>query len=104
MSEDVVVGITNLIPPTSFAKKPPHLIILGDITGKRPVLFISLDKPDFINGMTTVKGIFTDEKTEDVLKDYSKIIAGTLQKLLVEVMIPQHRVQLIQNLVFNAVK
>jgi hypothetical protein len=101
MSEDVVVGITNLIHPTSsFAKKPPHLIVLDG--GKKPSLFISLDKPDFINGMTTVKGIFTDEKTEDVLKDYSKILAGTLQKLLVEVMIPQHRVQLIQNLVYAA--
>lgn len=88
-------------------KKPPFLITLDDgITGKTRNFqrFISLDKPESINGFVQVKGIFSDKDEEEIIKSFADILTSTSKELYLEMMFPIHRIHSIRSLVFNAVK
>lgn len=88
-------------------KKPPFLITLDDgVTGKTRNFqrFISLDKPESINGFIQVKGIFCDKDDDEIIKNFSDILTNTPKELTLEMMFPLHRIYSIRSLVFNAVK
>ncbi len=98
-------SLTGAQAPT--LKKPPFLITLDDgVTGKTRNFqrFISLDKPESINGFVQVKGIFCDKDEEEIIKTFSDILTGTPKELTLEMMFPLHRIHSIRSLVFNAVK
>lgn len=98
-------SLTGSVAPT--LKKPPFLITLDDgVSGKTRVFqrFISLDKPESVNGFVQVKGIFTDSSEEEIIKSFSDILTSTPKELILEMMFPLHRVYSIRSLVFNAVK
>jgi len=88
-------------------KKPPFLITLDDgVTGKTRNFqrFISLDKPESVNGFVQVKGIFSDKDEDEIIKSFSDILTGTPKESILEMMFPLHRIYSIRSLVFNAVK
>lgn len=88
-------------------KKPPFLITLDDgVTGKTRNFqrFISLDKPESINGFVQVKGIFCDKDEDEIIKTFADILTNTPKELTLEMMFPLHRIYSIRSLVFNAVK
>jgi len=88
-------------------KKPPFLITLDDgVTGKTRNFqrFISLDKPESVNGFVQVKGIFSDKDEDEIIKSFSDILTGTPKEFILEMMFPLHRIYSIRSLVFNAVK
>jgi hypothetical protein len=87
-------------------KKPPFLVTLEKISGKNITVerFISLDKPENMNGLVQVKGIFCDREEDEIIKGFSDILTGTPKDLILEMMFPLHRVVSIRSLVFNAVK
>ena len=88
-------------------KKPPFLITLDDgSSGKTRNFqrFISLDKPESVNGFVQVKGIFCDKDEEEIIKGFSDILTGTSKEFILEMMFPLHRIYSIRSLVFNAVK
>ncbi len=88
-------------------KKPPFLITLDDgVTGKTRNFqrFISLDKPESINGFIQVKGIFCDKDEDEIIKTFADILTSTPKELILEMMFPLHRIYSIRSLVFNAVK
>lgn len=88
-------------------KKPPFLITLDDgVTGKTRNFqrFISLDKPESINGFIQVKGIFCDKDEDEIIKTFADILTSTPKELTLEMMFPLHRIYNIRSLVFNAVK
>ena len=88
-------------------KKPPFLITLDDgVSGKTRNFqrFISLDKPESINGFIQVKGIFSDKDEDEIIKTFSDILTNTPKELTLEMMFPLHRIYNIRSLVFNAVK
>ncbi len=88
-------------------KKPPFLITLDDgIVGKtrNQQRFISLDKPESVNGFVQVKGIFCDKNEDEIIKTFSDILTNTPKELILEMMFPLHRIYSIRSLVFNAVK
>lgn len=88
-------------------KKPPFLITLEDgLSGKTRNFqrFISLDKPESINGFVQVKGIFCDKDEEEIIKTFADILTNTSKELILEMMFPLHRIHSIRSLVFNAVK
>lgn len=96
---------TSGLAPT--IKKPPYLITLENgVSGKNHLYqrFISLDKPEAINGFIQVKGIFTDCSEDEIIKAFSDILTTTPKESILEMMFPLHRVYSIRNLVFNAVK
>ncbi len=100
----------NALTQTSSAptlKKPPFLITLDDgMNGKTRNFqrFISLDKPESINGFVQVKGIFTDSTEEEIIKGFSDILTSTPKESILEMMFPLHRIYSIRSLIFNAVK
>lgn len=100
----------NALTQTSIApslKKPPFLITLDDgMNGKTRNFqrFISLDKPESINGFVQVKGIFTDSTEEEIIKGFSDILTTTPKEFILEMMFPLHRIYSIRSLIFNAVK
>jgi hypothetical protein len=88
-------------------KKPPFLITLDDgVTGKTRNFqrFISLDKPESINGFIQVKGIFCDKDEDEIIKTFADILTNSPKELTLEMMFPLHRIHSIRSLVFNAVK
>lgn len=88
-------------------KKPPFLITLDDgMTGKTRNFqrFISLDKPESVNGFVQVKGIFCDKDEDEIIKTFADILTNTPKELTLEMMFPLHRIYHIRSLVFNAVK
>lgn len=88
-------------------KKPPFLIVLDDgVSGKTRNFqrFISLDKPESINGFIQVKGIFCDKDEDEIIKTFGDILTNTPKELHLEMMFPLHRIYSIRSLVFNAVK
>ena len=98
-------SLTGAQAPT--LKKPPFLIVLDDgVSGKTRNFqrFISLDKPESINGFIQVKGIFCDKEEDEIIKTFSDILTGTSKELYLEMMFPLHRIYSIRSLVFNAVK
>ena len=98
-------SLTGSMAPT--LKKPPYLITLDDgVTGKTRIFqrFISLDKPESINGFIQVKGIFCDKDEDEIIKTFSDILTNSPKELTLEMMFPLHRIHSIRSLVFNAVK
>ena len=98
-------SLTGSQAPT--LKKPPYLITLDDgVTGKTRNFqrFISLDKPESINGFIQVKGIFCDKDEDEIIKTFADILTTSPKELTLEMMFPLHRIHSIRSLVFNAVK
>lgn len=107
MPSDIAVGPTTILPsgaPT--LKKPPYLITLtSDNTKNRSNLkFISLDRPESMNGFIQVKGIYCDSSEEEIIKSFAELLNNSPKDLILEMMFPLHRVYCIRSLVFNAVK
>lgn len=95
---------TNAAPQL---KKPPYLITLDNgLIGKTQNYqrFISLDKPESLNGFVQVKGIFCDKSEEEIIKTFHDILTTSPKELTLEMMFPLHRIHSIRSLVFNAVK
>lgn len=89
------------------SKKPSYLITLEDTSSKKAdrfQRFISLDKPELLNGFIQVKGIFSDKSEDEIIKTFVDILTNSSKELILEMMFPMHRICSIRNLVFNAVK
>ena len=79
-------SLTGAQAPT--LKKPPFLITLDDgATGKTRNFqrFISLDKPESINGFIQVKGIFCDKDDDEIIKGFADILTNTSKELILEI-------------------
>ena len=66
--------------------------------------FISLDKPELLNGFIQVKGIYCDHSEDEIIKNFTEILATSPKELILEMLFPLHRINSIRSLVFNAVK
>lgn len=105
MPEDVVVGVSNRVLSTNpMSVKPPYLIVLGDGVGKTKTYeyFISLDRPEQLNGFLQAKGIFVTGDEQDIIKNFSALLTSTKRELILEMMFPWHRICSVRNLVFKA--
>lgn len=104
MSEkDFAVGVTAVLPTAgALAKKPPHLIYLLDSKGKLSEKFLSLDKPEFLNGFIQIKGIYTEVPDDEINKNFFDLLTNSPKELIYEMIFPWHRVAAVKNLVFKA--
>lgn len=101
--KDFAVGAVGVPSVGHQARKPCYLVVLST-TAKKTENFISLDKPDLLNGFIQAKGFYTDQSEEEVVKDFVNLVASTPKETYLDIMFPWHRVQSIRSLVFNAVK
>ena len=101
LPEAVYAG--NILAGSPVSKKPCYLVTLED-RSKKITRFITIDKPDFMEGFVAAKGFYTDLTEEIIIKKFGEIISSTSKEQQVDIMFPSSRVLSIRSLVFNAVK
>ena len=97
--KDFAIGVATLPAVGALSKKPAHLITLEGKPAKR---FISMDKPELLNGFIQVKGIYSEEKEEDIAQKFADLLTNSPKELILEVMFPWHKITSIRSLVFRA--
>lgn len=103
--KDFAIGTVAAPAVGSISKKPSYLITLENMTkAKATVRFITLDKPDLLVGFVQAKGVFSDLDEEEILSDFSTVLAGTPKENFLDMMFPVHKIVHIRSLVFNAHK
>jgi len=107
MSNDILVSVSNRVPNGGFIlSKPSYLITLEDSFGKTKTknYFITLDKPEYLNGFIQVKGLFAekDMAERDVIINFSSILTSADKELFLEMLFPWHKICSIRSLVFKA--
>jgi len=107
MSEkDFAVSISAAPSVGTVTKKPCYLVSLEEGAGKTFHVrrFISIDKPDLLNGFVQIKGIFSDLSEEEITKTFTEVLTKTPKELFLDMMFPWHKICSIRSLVFNANK
>lgn len=100
MSEkDFAIGVATLPPVGHLNKKPSYLIT---IDGKPVKRFITIDKPELLNGFVQVKGIYCEENEDEIVQKFADILTSSSKELILEVMFPWHKIASIRSLVFRA--
>lgn len=106
MPTDIAIGAANLPTGAPTLKKPVYLVVLADGSGKTAAItqFIALDRPELTQSFISVRGFYTDEEEENIVKGFADIVSKTPKETMLEMMFPVHRIRSIRSLVFNAVK
>lgn len=107
MSErDFAVGTVGIPSVGHVSKKPCYLVTLTDSTSKSKSLvnFIAIIQPDLQLGFIAVKGFFCDKSEDDIVAQFTDIVASTPKDQILDLQLPTHRVHCIRSLVFNANK
>ena len=101
---DILVGVTaGPMMSNLLAKKPSHLISLENVgKGKTISYFITLDKPELLNGFIQAKGIFSNLSEEEIIKSFSEILMDAPKDSILEILFPWHRIINVRSLVFKA--
>lgn len=106
MPNDIAVGpfSGNIPAGASVARKPAYLITIEETVGKTTVhkRFVSLDKPELLNGFIQVKGVFSDLSEDEISLKFMDLLTNSSKELFIEVMFPWHKVCSMRNLVFRA--
>jgi hypothetical protein len=107
MPNDIVINATSRVPTANpVMNKPSYLIVLEEFSGKTKSFkyFISLDKPELLNGFVQVKGVFADSSLSEneIILNYYDILTTSKKELFLEMMIPWHKISIIRSLVFKA--
>lgn len=104
MSTDIAVSTVASLPSVgSLSKKPSYLIILEDFNGKNRITkkFITVDKPEFLQGFIQVKGFFCDLEEEEINKKFLELLTFTSKELIYDILFPWHKICSIRSLVFK---
>lgn len=112
MSKDIAVGAVGVVDGgmilagalnknVSISNKPAYLVTLIKDNPKSKTKFITLDKPELLNGFIQVRGIFTNSSEEEIIKNFSSILTSTDKELFSEVWFPWHKVSSVRSLVFR---
>lgn len=103
MSNDIAIGVTGLVGQVAKATKPSYLIILEDGNAKNKIVkkFITLDKPELLQGFIQVKGFFSNSDEDEIIKSFHDILTSTSKDLILEVLIPWHKISYMRSLVFK---
>ena len=104
---DIAVEVSNRVPNGSvITTKPSYLITLENNLGKTKSLryFITLDRPELLNGFVQDKGIFVDNDVteEEIISKFSSLLTNSAKDLFLEVLLPWHKICSIRSLVFKA--
>jgi hypothetical protein len=104
--QDLVIGVTTRVPTGSqISAKPSYLIYIEeDGTGKNKKIkrFITLDRPELLNGFVQVKGFFSELSDDEIINNYPQVLTTAKKELILEVMFPWHKIHSIRSLVFKA--
>ena len=105
MSNDIAISVSNRVPMGSpIMNKPSYLITLESDTGKTKRYFITLEKPELLNGFVQAKGLFAEKGVaeEKIIVSFADILTSADKVLFLEVLLPWHKICSIRSLVFRA--
>jgi hypothetical protein len=104
MNDVIINAVSKPSTINTTINKPSYLVILKDdsIQIKKMKYFISIDKPDFLNGFISVKGIYANFSEKEIILNFNDMLTNSKKDLLLEVMFPWHRIISIRNLTFRA--
>ena len=107
MSSDIAVSVSNRVPVGSpISNKPSYLVALEENSGKSRLIkyFITLDRPEQLDGFIQVKGVFADPSLQEaeIIKTFSDILTSAKKELILELWLPWHKICSIRSLVFKA--
>ena len=107
MSNDISINVSNRIPNGSkIISKPSYLITLDQNLGKNKGIkyFITLDKPELLNGFIQAKGLFIgdDMSESDIIINFNTILTSTKKDLILEMLFPLHKICSMRSLAFKA--
>jgi hypothetical protein len=106
-NNDIAIAVSGLVSGgASISRKPPYLVLLKDGSGKTAMeeRFISLDKPELLNGFIQVKGIYCEVSESKIIATFNDILSNSPKENIVEMLFPNHRISSIRSLAFSAVK
>ena len=107
MVNDMAIMPTGFIPSATNRTKPSYLVVMeeGPILskaknagGKR---FITLDKPEQLNGFIQAKGFFTELSEDEISLKFNDLLTNAAKELILELMIPWHKISYIRSLVYK---
>ncbi len=105
MSNDIAIGNSSLLSGGApKPSKPLYLIYLTETTVNKIKIiekFISLDKPTLLQNFIEVKGMFCNLPEDEIIKNYKDILQSASKDLILEVMIPCHKISYMRSLVFK---
>ena len=107
MSNDIAISVSGLPSVGGVIRgKPSYLITLEQNSGKlkSQKFFITTEKPELLNGFVQVKGVFAEnnETEETIIVSFSDILTNAKKELILELMLPWHKIVSIRSLVFRA--
>ena len=86
-----------------FAKK--YTAYLVTYKGNKSIeKFITLEKPELLNGFIGVKGFYSTLPEKEIIETYLTLLTNCKKELICEEMLPWHLVLKMRSLVFSAVK
>jgi hypothetical protein len=101
--KDFAIGTVGIPSVGSKPTKPFYLVVLST-SGKKVEHFISIDKPDLLQGFIQAKGFYSDLSEDELSEGIADVVTSTPKEHYLDILLPAHRVQSIRNLSFNAVK
>lgn len=103
MPSDIAIGSVATPTTVAVSKKPSYLITLEDGGPKSKIVkkFITLDKPEYLPGFVQAKGFFTEVSEDEVTKNFVEMLTSTPKDLILEVLLPWHKISCIRSLVFK---
>ena len=100
MPDDILISTTT-IPNTAYTRKtPPYLVVLEK--GKTVEYFITLDKPELSGNFVIVKGIYSNESEDEIIKSFDKLLTSTPKEAILEMIFTSGKICRIRNLIFRA--
>lgn len=102
--KDFTVGIATIPTVGSLTKKPSYLITLEAVSGKSKVVqkFITLEKPELLNGFVSAKGIYSEADEDEIVKTFSELLTNSSKDLILDMMFPWQKISSIRSLIFRA--
>lgn len=100
---DIAINVTSKVPVGNpIANKPSYLIFLEEKSGKNNRKFLTIDKPDLLNGFVLAKGFYCNNDEEEIINKFQVILTDIKKELIIEVMLPWHKISSMRSLIFKA--
>jgi hypothetical protein len=104
MSVDIAVNPVALINRPVQSNKPCYLLTYEDgaVAKNKIKRIITIDKPETNSSYVHLKGVMTELTEEEVISSYQEVLTTAPKELIIELMVPWHRVFSLRSLVFKA--
>jgi hypothetical protein len=104
MNTDISINPVALINKPVQFNKPSYLLTYEDgaVAKNKVKRIVTIDKPETNSSYVHLKGVMTELSEEEIISSYQEVLTSAPKELIIEVMVPWHRVFSLRSLVFKA--